>query len=339
MTAPTEGITTDRARRLAAELWGLRAESTRLGGWEDSNFLLHTTGGDAFVLKISPPGTPREVLENQASVLLHLASGELAELIPRIVPTTRGAVVGRVESGDEGPRWARLLTYLEGRPLVELDDRPPRLLSEIGRALAMLDLELARFEHPATRMTHEWDLMATPELAPFARHISDPARRAVVESGLDRFASVVLPRRDELESGVIHGDANDHNLLVVSDGEGLRLSGIIDLSDLLACPIIADLAICVAYLTLDRKDPVADAGRIIGGYHGIRPLTSLERELLPDLATGRVLSSVLHAAHGLHRDPDNHYLQISAPPMWRWLESLGADGMSPLTRAVEAACP
>jgi len=337
MTEPSENFSTARAQELAADLWGLSADATRLGGWEDSNFLLRSSEGDAFVLKISPPGAPRTVIDNQAAMLQHLATGELAELVPRIVGTNRGAVVGRAAIEGEPPRWARLLTYLEGRPLVEIDDRPPRLLTEIGRTLATLDLELARFDHPATRQTHEWDLMASPELAPFTCYISDPARRAMVASGLDRFSSVVLPRRGELEPGVIHGDANDHNLLVVSDDQGLRLSGIIDLSDVLASPIIADLAICVAYLTLDREDPVADATLIIRGYNEVRPLDTLERELLPDLVTGRVLSSVLHAAHGLHRDPENAYLQISAAPMWRWLERMAMNEPHPLGKAVDAA--
>ena len=337
MNKPAESFTTDRARELAAELWGVQADVTRLGGWEDSNFLLRQSEGDAFVLKISPQGTPRAVLDNQAAMLQHLAAGTLAELVPRIVPTVRGAVIGRIDTEAGPPRWARLLTYLEGRPLVNFDNRPAPLLAEIGRTLAALDLELARFEHPATRVTHEWDLMATPELTPFARFISDPTHRAMVESGLDRFSSVVLSRRDELEPGAIHGDPNDHNLLVVSRDRGLRLSGIIDLSDLVISPIIADLAICLAYLTLDRDDPVSDATLIIRGYNDVRPLTALERELLPDLVTGRVLGSILHAAHGLHRDPDNEYLQISAAPMWRWLERMSMNGTHPLGNSVDAA--
>ena len=337
MTISTESLTTDRAERLASELWGLSADATRLGGWEDSNFLLRTPAGDSFVLKISPPEIPREVLENQASMLLHLSTGDLAALVPRVIPTSRGSVVGRFEDGEEPVRWARLLTYLEGRRLVEFEDRPPRLLNEIGRTLATLDLELATFDHPATRGTHEWDVMATPDLAPLARHIADPARRALVESRLGRFASVVLPQRENLEHGIIHADANDHNLLVTSHDGDLRLAGIIDFSDLLASPIIADLAIALAYLTLDRNDPVADATLIIRGYHSVRPLTALERELLPELATARVCGSVLFAARGLHREPDNAYLQISAAPMWRWLERMATSDPHPLNHAVDAA--
>ncbi len=47
MTGPSEGLTTARAQQLAAELWGLESEATRLGGWEDSNFLLRATTGNA----------------------------------------------------------------------------------------------------------------------------------------------------------------------------------------------------------------------------------------------------------------------------------------------------
>ena len=87
----------------------------------------------------------------------------------------------------------------------------------------------------------------------------------------------------------------------------------------------------------ELADAFADAGAIIRGYNSVRPLTALERELLPELVLGRICSSVLHAAHGASRDPDNEYLQISAAPMWRLLELL-TSRRTDLSRAVETAC-
>jgi Ser/Thr protein kinase RdoA (MazF antagonist) len=338
MTGGLPAFETDWVEAQVARVWGLAARAEPLVGWADANFLLVTDDADRRVLKISPPDTRRETLENQASMLLHLAAGELSELVPRVVPAADGRVIARMEAPGGEPRWTRLLTYLEGRRLVELDRRPSRLLAEIGRTLATLDLELTSFDHPATPRSHEWDVMTVPDLARLARHIDDPGRRALVENHLDRFTSVVLPLRKELEHGVIHADANDHNLLVTFDDEDPRLSGIIDFSDLLASPIVADLAISLAYLMLDRDDPVSDAVHLIRGYHEVRALTGLERRLLPDLVTARICSSLLHAAHGLARDPDNAYLQISAAPMWRLLEGVNTTDGERFSRAVETAC-
>jgi Ser/Thr protein kinase RdoA (MazF antagonist) len=324
------------AGRLAAATWGIKARAEPLPGWEDANFLLRVDDR-RFVLKISPVGALREALEYQASMLLHLASGELASLVPRPVPTREGRFVAAIETARGTRRMARLLTFLEGRPLVEIETRPPGLLSEIGATLALLDLALTDFVDPSNPRTHEWDLMATPELAPLARHIDDLKRRRLVELFLERFLSLVRPRRTELAHGVIHADANDHNLLVAHREEGPHLAGIIDFSDLQTLPIVADLAISLAYLMLDRDDPFADAEHVIRGYSSVRPLTELERELLPDLVIARICASVLHAARGHARDPANAYLQISAAPMWRLIERLGGHGRERFTHALETA--
>lgn len=323
---------------LAAEIWELRAEVAPLGGWEDSNYRLRTDDGRSFVLKVAPVTTRRETLENQASLLEHLASSKLSALVPQVVPTLAGRTLHRVETREGTTRWARLLTYLEGQRLLDIDERPPRLHDEIGRALAGLDLALKTFDHPATRSTHEWDPMATPDLAHMVRDIGDPALRTMVKAHLDRFSSVVLPLRGELEDGVIHSDANDHNLLIRTAAESPRLAGIIDFSDALISPVVADLGICLAYLMLDRTDPFADAAHLIRGYNAVRPLTTLERELLPDFVLIRICTSVLHAAHGFAREPDNNYLQISAAPMWRLFETLETTAADRFPQTVEAAC-
>jgi Ser/Thr protein kinase RdoA (MazF antagonist) len=331
----TEEITESRASRLAAEVWGIDARAALLGGWQDRNFRMSTADGRSFVLKISHPDVDSETVENQVAIVLHLAQGGLGSKIPRVVATTGGKVIHREPIAGGPVRSVRLLSHLDGRPLATVADRPERLLEDIGRNIATLALELASFHHPATRETHEWDLMALPELAPLARHIADADLRAAVESMLHRTCSSVLPHRDELEHGVIHGDLNDHNLLVDPTPERPRLSGIIDFGDALLSPVIADLAICLAYLMLDRDDAAAELEHTVRGYHGVRPLSSIERRLLPDLTTGRVCASLLHAAHGQARDPENTYLQISAEPMWKLFESLRTDD-NPVTRALEA---
>lgn len=328
----------DRARLIAAEGWGLDVRVEPLGGWTDSNFLLRTADGDASVLKISPPETAVESLRNESSALVHLAATELAAIVPRVVPARDGRLLLEIIDEAGATRWARMVTYLEGSPLAEVAARPPRLLEELGRLVARVDLALADFDHPATRRTHEWDLMATPTQARHLPRIADPRHRELVADGVDRFREAIVPRVPELEHGVIHGDANDHNLLVRSGAEGPRPAGIIDFGDLLETAVIAELAIALAYLMLDRDDPFADAEHLTRGFNEVRPLNALERELLPDLVLGRVCASILHAAHGQARAPGNDYLQISAGPMRRLIERLSTADAARLQAAVGAGC-
>ncbi|MEE4270372.1 MAG: phosphotransferase [Thermoanaerobaculales bacterium] len=338
MSATPPDPTIEHIAALADEAWQVRGEVSPLGGWEDANYLLRTDDGRAYVLKIASAATTRDTLENQVALLDHLASSEVAALVPRVVLTASGRALSPVTTPQGAARWARMLTWLEGRRLVTIEERPPQLLDAIGRTLAELDLALRTFDHPHTRRTHEWDPMAAPGLADMADAMDSPVYRTRVLAHLEHFAATVVPRRNEFEHSVIHADANDHNLLARVTGDGPRLTGIIDFSDALFAPVVADLGICLAYLMLDREDPFSDAALLIRGYHTVRPLSGLEREFLPDLVLSRICSSVLHAAQGLSRDPDNDYLQVSAAPMRRLFETIDSSPADRFRHTVEAAC-
>ena len=334
----THEFTIDRAERLAADAWGLDVRADSLVGFADSNFRITTDRGARFVLKISPAETERETLECQVAVLGHLAVSPVAALVPRMIKTTTGLDLLLVEDEAGTPRWARMLSYLEGTPLARVADRPPMLLEEVGRTLARLDLALTDFDHPGAQRKFSWDLTTTPKLAHLTEHIDDPARRTMVEDHLDRFEDVVTPRLSELEYGVIHNDGNDYNLLVSTlEKGGPRLAGLIDFGDVLHTATIAELAIAVAYLMLDRGDPLTDAAHLIRGYGSVRPLTGLERTLLPDLIIGRLCTSLLFSAYGRYSDPDNTYLQVSETPMWRLLEGMTMDHRDKLSNTINEA--
>ena len=332
------GFSPETARRIAGENWGLDGRAEKLVGYADCNFRISTDRDENFVLKISPADTDRTTLECQVAVLGHLASSPLATLVPRVVPTAAGLDLLSIEDAAGAPRWARMLSYLEGTPLVHIEDRPPRLLEAVGRMLARLDLALADFDHPGARNDLSWDLTATPDLSHLAGHIEDAARRKLVEAHLERFEETVTPRLTDLEHAVIHNDANDHNLLVQTGDGGPRLAGLIDFGDVLHTITIAELAISCAYLMLDRDDPLTDAAHLIRGYDPVRSLTELERELMPDLIIGRLCTSLLWSAHGRHHDPDNAYRQVCESSMWRLLERLSTTDPGEITGAVDDAC-
>ncbi len=339
MTGPISPVSARRATLLAAQGWGLHGEVEPLTGEFDFNFLIHARSGGRFVLKVSPIDTARESLECQIAVLRHLQASPVAPLFQRPIPTTDGLDLLATEDNDGNHRWVRLVSYLEGVPLVALDRRPPRLLEEIGATLASLDLALRGFDHPGARRQLQWDLTAMPALGRFAEFISDPARRALIERRIDRFNRVITPRLAELEFGVIYNDANDRNLLVRTDEDGTpRLGGIIDFGDMLHTVVVAELAIACAYLMLDRDEPLADAANVVRGYNAVRPLTVVERELLPEFIVARLVASVLMSAHGRHRDPGNSYLQISEAPVWRLLERMTMIDRDRTAEAIETAC-
>ena len=260
--------------------------------------------------------------------------------MPQILPTRSGERVLPLETID-GMCWARLVSYVDGTPLVHRGERPARFLESVGRTLGRLDSGLRGFDHPGAHRKMVWDIEHTADLVVHSGHIADVARRALVEKHLDHFQSAVLPRLAGLDRGVIHNDANDHNILIKSDAGGEpALAGLIDFGDILHTITVAELSISCAYLMLDRDEPLSDAAHVIAGYHTIRPLTTTEQMLIFDLVIARLCASVLTAVHRRHLDPDNAYHQISAQPVWRLLERLSAlDRERSIQKLTDACAP
>ncbi|MFQ5398267.1 MAG: aminotransferase class III-fold pyridoxal phosphate-dependent enzyme [Anaerolineae bacterium] len=299
--------------RIAWDLYGLRVTARELPSERDQNFHLHDEAGRMFVLKLSGAAEKRETLEaqNQAMARIHSAVP-----CPRIWPTTTGESIAVVTGGDGRQRFLRLLTYLPGTPLVEINPHSPELLKNIGRFLGKMSRALNGFSHPGANRIFKWDLKHAAEV--IRRHltyITDPAQLAVVTHFLTQFETAVVPVLPTLRTSVIHGDGNDYNLL--ADGE--QVCGIIDFGDLVHSHTVFDLAIALAYMMLDKDDPVAAAAHVVSGYHAVYPLTELELEHLFTLACVRLCVSVAVSAKQQKMEPDLPYLSVTEAPAWALL--------------------
>jgi 4-aminobutyrate aminotransferase-like enzyme len=327
------------AELIAHEHWKLECQAEPLAGEVDRNFLLVTDSGDRWVLKISRQKTDRVGLDHQIETLKYLDDSAVAHLVQHPLPTVDGQYLVPYErSGFEGC-WVRVLSFLDGSPLVNIRERPPEFLKEIGRTLAHLDLALRGFDHPGAHRDHPWNLERADDLSRWSERIAEPARRDLVERHMEVFRNEVVPRLEGLERGVIHNDANDHNLLVRMNADGEPfLAGLIDFGDSRHSITVAELAITAAYLMLDREYPLTTAALVTSGYSSVRPLTTTEQSLLFNLIMTRLCASVLMSARGLHLEPENEYLQISAKPVWRLLERMSMIDPDEATRTFEDAC-
>src|SRR5258707_1362926 len=117
---------------LAAKLYGLTATVSTLPSERDQNFLLQTTSGERFILKIANALEDRLLLEAQNEVLAHLAG---LSLCPRVVPAVDGKEISEISSAAGARNFVRLLTYLPGIPLAKIRPQSPDLLIDLGRRL------------------------------------------------------------------------------------------------------------------------------------------------------------------------------------------------------------
>jgi len=286
------------AQAIAEKYFGIQATAAELPSERDQNFLLETRAGEKFVLKIANAFEERAVLEAQNAMMMHLA--ERVAFCPRVL---LAQVPGEQIVTVEG-RLVRGLSYLPGTPLGQVKVQSWELLYDLGRKLGQLSRALVGFDHPAAHRAFYWDLASSPQIIDeFGSRIkTDWLRELVLSYGKDPCLSVTTLRRS-----VIHGDANDYNVLVEEE----KVVGLIDFGDMVYSYTVGDLAIAVAYVVLGKEDPYAAAAPVIDGYQKEFPLTADELDALWPLVRLRLCMSVCIAAHQQAQQPENEYLGIS----------------------------
>ncbi len=213
---------------------------------------------------------------------------------------------------------------MAGTTLADARPRSPELLAGLGRALGAMDEALRDFEHPAAhRPDFPWDLSRATWIRGAIDQVKGPARRALVERALVRYEAEVVPALPRLRRSVIHGDANDHNVIVGPPRDHPRpVTGLLDFGDMHHGLLVAEPAVAAAYALLGQDDPVAAAAAVVAGYHEAFPLEAEEIHLLFALVSARLAVSVTSSAMRSRRAPGDAYVTVSEAPAWEALEKL-----------------
>jgi 4-aminobutyrate aminotransferase-like enzyme/Ser/Thr protein kinase RdoA (MazF antagonist) len=303
-TRPSRRSTPSDAERIARELYSLDAAASPLNGEFDDNFHLKTRENEQFLLKIMRPGCDRALVDLQIAVLDRLRPLP----VPRIAKT--------VETTPDG-RLVWLLEWIPGRLWAEEESHTPEMLANLGRMLGRIDRALEGFDHPAAHRELKWDLTRAEWIRDYTHHIHSPHRRALVERVI-----ASLPDLSRVPYGIIHGDANDHNIIVGASGDGGEIASLIDFGDVHYGPRVCDLAIACTYAAFGQPDPLAAIREVIRGFEETYPLGDDELSLVFPLVLTRLAVSVTNSAHLKSLDPNNAYVTVSEAQAWEALETL-----------------
>ncbi len=318
-------LTPAAAETIARDFYDLSASARLLPGEFDLNFHLRAAGGREYVLKLMRPGGADELVDLQIAALDHLAAADPDLTLPRVVPNRDGDRRFTLQFDDGERRCVWLLTYIPGPLLAGARPQPPALLQSLGQLVGRVDAALRDFSHPAAARDLMWDLTKAGWIAGDLHLVAEPARRELIQYFLDLYESEAVPRLPHLPRGVIHGDANDYNVVVDGPRQVERRAvALLDLGDMHVGPAAADLAVAAAYALLDKEDPLAALAAVTRGYHAARPLGEEEIAVLFPLTAMRLCVSVVVSARRRLERPDDPYAVISERPAWEALARLRA---------------
>ena len=136
----------------------------------------------------------------------------------------------------------------------------------MGEILGRVDVALEGFAHPADRRGLAWNLRHFHDLTGLVEHTPNAAHRQLADKVFRLFEAAIVPRLDDLETQVIHGDYSPYNV-VVDERNDDYVVGVIDFGDTMRSAVIFDPAVALANLVGRAPDqPWQDACAFVAGY-------------------------------------------------------------------------
>jgi Ser/Thr protein kinase RdoA (MazF antagonist) len=317
---PLESIpsfTQVEALTLAKQEYGVAGAVSTLPSERDQNFLIVDGGGEKFVLKIANTHDTPELLDFQNRAMRHVEESTPGCRVQRVLSPLRGGDIVRVrQSGTGRDHCVRLLSWIDGEVLAKSASRGPALFESVGAGLGKIDAALCSFTHPAMHRVLQWDLRRAGMAREHARLLPQ-AKRAHVERIFSQWEGIDWA---VLRHSVIHGDANDYNVIV---GAG-SMVGLLDFGDMVYSATVCELAIALAYIMLGEDEPLDVAAQVTRAYQRHYPLREAERQALYPLVLSRLAMSVCYSAHNRARNPTDPYQVVSEAAAWNLLETLDA---------------
>ena len=294
-------------------LWSIKGKFTQLDGEYDLNFRINLT----HILKVMRKGCQTDLVDLQCSALHHLSASPL----PLVVPSqkNRPFEICKDEKGSDRILW--VLENLDGKTWAEFKPKSRHLLRKLGKTIGAMDKALTDFDHPGLYREFKWHLPSGDWIADNLGVIADPAGQKIIRQILNDFAEIKA-ELDALPTQAIHNDVNDYNILVTGSlHESSAISGIIDLGDMCAAPVVCDLGIAAAYVVLDHPDPESALEDLVQGFNSVYPLSPKEIDMIWPLLRLRLAVSVVNSTIMAKEKPDDPYVLISQRPAWAFLKS------------------
>lgn len=338
---PAPQVPESAAEQIAASAYGLRVSARSLGSQQDQNFLLADDGEVAGVLKVANPAFNDVEIAAQDAAAELVAHAEPALRIAVPLPNTDGEVCTRVDGlfgTGTGTAYVRLLRYLPGGTLIDVEHLSPTAVAGLGGVAGRVSRALSGFRHDGLDRALQWDLRYGNEVvSALADHVEDTAQRDRLRDAARDAWTRIERVADELPQQAVHLDVTDANVVIGRGADGgVRPDGVIDFGDLTHTWAVSELAIAAASVLGHPGTGPESILPAVAAFHEVRPLSDAEIEALWPLLVLRAAVLIVSGAQQAALEPDNAYLTEQSEGEWRTFEqalSVPAEVMAAAVRA------
>ncbi|MEU1005271.1 phosphotransferase [Streptomyces tibetensis] len=320
LTSSHEPIDVTLVSIVLQEHYRLTGRLERLATEKDDTFRLSTDSSNHLV-KVSPHEEAEAVVGLQTAAMRYLESTAPQLPVQRVTLTDGGYDHVTIRLNDGRTRILRVFDFVEGQVLADANPDSERLC-KAGEMLGRVDVALEAFTHPADGRGLVWDIRHFHQLTSLVQYTPNPEHRRLAREVFRNFEEAVVPRLNDLETQVIHGDFSPYNVVVDPGSDEHFVTGVIDFGDTVRSAVIFDPAVPMANLLGRTPDqPWRDASAFVTGYQRKRPIRASELPLLPVAALARLTLRALITNWRAERAPERReYLLAHAKDDWTNIE-------------------
>jgi ethanolamine-phosphate phospho-lyase len=297
--------------QLLSRLFGVKADNiTALDGYENKNYLIESAN-QKWVFKDYP-------FDQSLLMFLKSESEYIDFLSDKGTYPKMCLSVNKNYCEVEDGRIYRLLTYVEGDLFVSINGDHSYLKS-LGVKIAQIHNQSKGYYDPKllARVDNHWDIQYLESSARYIDDCETARQKKFLKYFYHQYQQKVVPVIPSLRKAVIHGDINEHNILI----ENGEVKSFFDFGDVVYGPLINDLAVAVTYVGLNYENRIKAIGEVVHAYHQVNPLDTMELDILYNLISARLIQSLANAAHSSKLQPENkEYITVNSKAAWLMIE-------------------
>ncbi|MHA2100835.1 MAG: phosphotransferase, partial [Candidatus Kariarchaeaceae archaeon] len=278
--------------------YGLNGILKTLPSERDQNSLLTDDNKNLYVCKIASLNEEKKNLVDQNTIIKHLHSKN-ANSVPQLIPSINQGNISIIQTTNGSSYYFRVMSYLPGIVYADFKPHSSEFMYSLGEFMAEIRIALEDIKLNVDKKQFNWDIeYGLDTINKHIENITNDSELKLIKNYLQQYRDTFQNDLKDLEEGIIHGDANDYNVIVQNPSEmlGPVKFGLIDFGDFVYSRKISDLAVTIAYAILDKPNPMTILMDIVKGYNSKFRLNESEMKILFPMVIIRLCVSVAMSA-------------------------------------------